>query len=145
MAGLVFGGVVPAAEEDTFGYVGFSAVGPVVEVVDVAPAGVSVASWALAVAVSGDDCPALGDRPGTGFSSYVEDFGVGSENDPADRGVTGELTERVHVDDVPVEGFVGASGKTLQCWEVGEDHDVRFFASDGWCVPVVEPVPTQIF
>jgi hypothetical protein len=111
--GLVFGRVVPPAEEDAFGYVGFSAVGPVVEVVDVAPAGVSVASWSLAVAVSGDDGSALGDGPCPCFSSYVEDFGVGSEDDPADRGVTGELAERFDVDDVSVEGLVGASGYPL--------------------------------
>ena len=110
---MVFTGVVPPAEEDALGYVGVSAVGPVVEMVDVAPAGVSVASFALAVAVSGDDGPALCSRPDTGFSSHVEDFGVGSHDYPTDRGVAGELAERIDIDDVSLEALVGASGYPL--------------------------------
>ena len=115
----MFAGVVPPAEEDAFGYVGFSAVGPVFEVVDVAPPGVSVASLSLAVAISGDDGPALCSRPDTSFSSHVEDFGVGSQDDPTYRGVASELTEHIDIDDVSMEVLVGAPSYPLQRFEVG--------------------------
>ncbi len=48
--------VVESAKQAEIVEIGFAAVGPVVDVMDVTPGGISSTTWVLAVAVSGDDC-----------------------------------------------------------------------------------------
>lgn len=71
---LVGEGVVVAAEEGEVLEDCFASVGPVDDVVDVAPVGGSAASAPGAVAVSGDDGSSLGWVDGPGFASDVDDF-----------------------------------------------------------------------
>lgn len=75
-------GVVEPAEEPKIAGLGFPEIGPVLDVVNIAPAGVTIASSLPgAVEVSGDDGPAHcgGDDPGT--PADVDDLRVWPEDD----------------------------------------------------------------
>ena len=110
---VVFEGVAGSAVELAFADGGFASVCPMVDMVDVAVFGWGVTAFPLAVAVAGDDRPALCGAPYSGFPADVEDLGVGSDDDPGDAGVAGDHAEGVDVDDLPVPCFVESSGDAL--------------------------------
>ena len=79
--------MVPAAEEYAVVYGGGAAVFPVDAVVDVAPAGGSIAMGKPAVLVSKSDGVAHGFWPDSGGPSDVEDFAFGAEHDASEAGI----------------------------------------------------------
>ena len=123
-------GVVVSAEEFEVGEGGGSTVGPMLDVVGVAPAVVPVAAGMLTVPVAGDQGSSHGGGDDPGGPSDVEGFRVGSEDDPADGAVTGIAADLVGGQDVAVGGFVDPAPMSLQCVEVGQDQDMGFFGPD---------------
>ena len=89
--------VVVAAEEDGVGQAGGAAVGPVVDVVGVAPARWSVAAGERAAAVAEDE--GASERPGdeAALSPDVEDLAGAAEDDGQQGGVAGEPTHGLGV------------------------------------------------
>lgn len=77
-----------------------AAVGPMVDMVDVAPPMRAVASGELAVPVPGHDGPAEWLRRHADPASHLEGFAVGSEDDPVDRSVAGNATDGSRGEDV---------------------------------------------
>jgi hypothetical protein len=113
--------VVAAEEGEVVGF-GFSSVCPMVDVVDVAPSGPSVAaSLPGAVAVSGDDGPSQGRGDDPGLSADVDDLTGGSEDDPAHRGVACECSDLGESQDMPVFVLVETAGNARQRFEI-TDH-----------------------
>ena len=97
-------GVVPAAEEYAVVHGGGAAVLPVDAVVDVPPAGGSIAVGKPAVPVSESDGVAHGFRPDSGGPSDVEDFAFGAEHDSSEARVAQSFDG---LDCFGVEGSVG--------------------------------------
>jgi hypothetical protein len=76
--------VVISAEECEIARLGLTAVHPVLEMVDVAPARTAIATIRPgAVTVTGDDGPAQTGRDDPGTSADVEDVALWAEYDPA--------------------------------------------------------------
>jgi hypothetical protein len=90
VVGVVDAVVVPAAEQHTVVDVGGPAVGPMSNLVGVAPAGWGVAPGPDAVPVTGDDRAQLRGGEGAGGAAGVEELRRRPHHDPGDGGVAGE-------------------------------------------------------
>jgi hypothetical protein len=118
--------VVSTAEQDAVVDGGFSAVGPVTLVVDVAPGGGDIAVPVLAVPVSGDDRAAFRSGERAGGTAGVEDLAVRSRDDPGDRAVAAEHLGGLTDDHGPEPERRGGSTLSLGEGGVVDDHgDVR--------------------
>jgi hypothetical protein len=105
--------VMKTAEKTEVFYTGFATVGPVDLVVDVTPAGGTIASLVGAVAVSGNNGSAQtgGDDPR--LATHVEDLGTRAEDDSADGRVAGELADRFDGEYMSALCLVEAAGPAL--------------------------------
>jgi hypothetical protein len=101
-------GVVVAAGEGEVEQAGGSAVGPVLDVVGVAPVGGSSAVWVGAAFVAGPE----GGEQGWGDQAFgasdVEGLAVAAKDDGHDGGVAGELADGFGGEDLAVQGGSGA-------------------------------------
>jgi hypothetical protein len=110
---LVLEGVVVAAEEFEVPEGGGSPVGPMLDVVGVAPWGGSVTTFMPAVAVPGDQGSSDGGGDDAGGAAEVEGLGVGAEDDPVDDGVTGGFPHLAGSQHLPGGGFVDPTTGSL--------------------------------
>lgn len=138
----MFRSVVAAAEKFEVPEGGWSAVGPMPDVMDVTPAGRPVAAGMSAVPVTGDDCPSHGWGNDPAGPSDVDWFGVGTEDDAADACVTGDPADLLGGEHLTVGGFVQSPAVALQGGQVGVDYDMGLFGS--WCLSRVEKRAGQI-
>ena len=94
-----------AAEEDEIFESGLSSVCPVMQVVGVAPVGVSVARGEDASDVSSADCGSEGRGDQSSGSPHVQGLGHGIEDDPGQIGVAGDSVDLVSGEKRPVAGL----------------------------------------
>lgn len=94
-------------------------------VMDIAIRRLGATPGALAVAISGDDGPALPGGPDPGLAADVQNLRIRSEDDARDRAVAGDHSDCGDIDDVPVDGLVDPAGHAPQRFQIGEEVDVR--------------------
>lgn len=132
--------VVIPAEQSQIAGLGVAAVGPMLDVMDIAPARVSVATLPRAVSVPDDEAPSQGGWNDPGASTHVDDLAVWAEHDPAQRAVAGEGSQFGDREDMSVLGLVETSGDSLQGKQVTDGVDVWLLPTDGRSVAAVEVV-----
>jgi hypothetical protein len=137
--------VMETAEETQVVHGGFATVGPVDVVVDVTPAGGTVASLVGAVPVSGNNGSAKtgGDDPG--LATHVEDLGTRAEDDSADGRVAGELADRVDGEYMSALGLMETTRPALEGVEVDVDVEMGFLPTHLRGFGFLEKAATQVF
>jgi hypothetical protein len=123
-------GVVVSAEQAKVVDDGHPAVCPEDDVVGVTPSRRSCTATSHTASVTSHDGPPKSRRDHPGLSSYVENLRPGTEHDPADAGVAGELSDRLGIGDDSALGLVEPPTAPLQRRHVDMDIDVRTFATD---------------
>lgn len=105
--------VVVAAEETKVFEHGFSAICPGHNVVDVTPTWFASTPFSDTVTVPCNDRPTQPGRDHPGFATHIKKFRFGSEHDPGNRSVAGELADGFHVENMTVFGFMESTRNTL--------------------------------
>jgi len=78
------------------------------------------------MAVTGYDGPAQDRWDDSRLPADLHDLGGGSEDDSRDRGITGELIDRLESEDLTVLGLVKTARFAIEGVEIDVNRDVRF-------------------
>ena len=123
-------GVVVTAEKLQVPKCSRAAVGPMSDVMGVAPTVGSIAAWMLTMAIAGDERPAHRGRDDPSGPSNVDRFGVRSEHNTTDRAVAGISSNLFRREDVAIGGLVGTATMGPQSFKVGQHQDMGFSVPD---------------
>jgi hypothetical protein len=122
-------GVVVSAEQLQVPERGRATVGPMPDVMGVAPTVGSVAAWMLAMPVAGDERSAHWGRDDPSGPSDVDRFRVRSEHNPTDGAVAGISPKLFGREDVAIGGLVGTATMATQSIKVGQHQNVGLLGS----------------
>jgi hypothetical protein len=121
----VFEGVVVAAEEFEVPEGGGSPIGPMADVVSVAPLVGTVTAGIPAVTITGDQSPPHRRGHHPRGPADIDRFRSSSKHDPVDHGVTCGLPHLVRREDLPVRRLMDSASESSEGVKVGQNQDMR--------------------